>query len=72
MIEQDVYELQVRIEKLESLAHEPLDITKAIVLVAETVARTMETDPHQFGKRPCQTCRAISGLVGRAFGCERK
>lgn len=61
--------IEDRVERLEALAHEPFDITKTIVLVAETVARTIESDPHVFSTRPCQTCKAVSGLVGRAFGC---
>jgi predicted RNA-binding Zn-ribbon protein involved in translation (DUF1610 family) len=26
-------------------------------------------DGHSFGARPCQTCRAVSALAGRLFGC---
>jgi hypothetical protein len=29
----------------------------------------LQADPHQWSNRPCPTCRAISGLVGRKFGC---
>lgn len=34
------------------------------------VLRLIESDPHQWSARPCQTCRAVSTLAGRAFGCE--
>jgi len=40
--------------------------------LAESVASVVESDPHQFSTRPCQTCRVVSGLLGRSFGCERK
>ena len=29
-------------------------------------------DPHNWSKRPCQTCQAISQLTGIDFGCIRK
>lgn len=40
--------------------------------ISETVARLFEADPHQYSSRPCQTCRAISSLLNRPFGCEKK
>jgi hypothetical protein len=40
-------------------------------LVLDPVLRLWESDPHQFSERPCQTCRSISALVRRPFGCER-
>jgi hypothetical protein len=41
-------------------------------VLAESVASVIEKDPHQWSSRPCQTCRIISGLLCRPFGCERK
>lgn len=38
-------------------------------LVLEAVAGALEADPHQFSTRPCATCRAVSGMLGRDFGC---
>ena len=37
--------------------------------VLETALRLLESDPHSFSTRPCQTCRAVSALAGRPFGC---
>lgn len=37
--------------------------------LAETVCRLLEADPHQWSKRPCPTCRAVSALLGVSFGC---
>lgn len=31
----------------------------------------IQTDPHQWSTRPCPTCRAITAIVGRRFGCDR-
>jgi hypothetical protein len=37
--------------------------------IAEIVARLFESDPHQFSTRPCQTCRTVSAILNRPFGC---
>jgi hypothetical protein len=29
----------------------------------------IQADPHQWSTRPCQTCRSVSSLAGRPFGC---
>ena len=41
-------------------------------VLAESVASVIERDPHQYTSRPCQTCRVVSGLLGRSFGCEKR
>ena len=41
-------------------------------VLMESVLRLIESDPHHWSSRPCATCRAISGIVGRPFGCSRK
>lgn len=40
--------------------------------VAEVIARLVEGDPHQWSTRPCATCKAISSLLDRPFGCYKK
>ena len=35
----------------------------------EAVLRIVESDPHVHGTRPCESCRTISGLMERPFGC---
>ena len=37
--------------------------------IANAVAGVLERDPHMYGTRPCQTCKVVSGLIGRDFGC---
>lgn len=29
-------------------------------------------DPHRFSSRPCATCRAISVLIGKKWGCSKE
>jgi hypothetical protein len=38
---------------------------------AEMIARLVEGDPHTHGTRPCASCKAISSLLDRPFGCEK-
>lgn len=66
-------DLEARVQKLEHAASVTLDIAAAIAQqLAEAVARVVEADPHHFSPRPCPSCRTISGLLGRAYGCNAK
>lgn len=49
------------------------DFAKAITDRAITSAafELLYVDPHQWSTRPCQTCRAITALLGKSFGCDR-
>lgn len=31
--------------------------------------KLIQEDPHQWSTRPCQTCKTVSSLIGRPFGC---
>lgn len=44
-------------------------IQAAASLMLDAATNLLQTDPHQWSTRPCSTCRTISGLVGRPFGC---
>lgn len=33
--------------------------------------RALDRDPHTYGQRPCETCRAVSRALGMPFGCVR-
>lgn len=68
-VERLVYQLQERVEKLEEMAH--VDDSAGTV-IADACARLWEADPHSFSTRGCSTCRAVSGLLGRDFGCVAK
>jgi len=41
-------------------------------ILIEAVLRVIEDDPHQWSNRLCASCRAVSSVVGRPFGCEAK
>ena len=38
-------------------------------LIMDAVVETIGIDGHGWSDRPCQTCKAVSGLIGRPFGC---
>lgn len=49
------------------------DFSKAITAQAITSAalELLYADPHQWSTRPCGTCRAITAMLGKKFGCDR-
>ncbi len=44
-------------------------IRAAVNVVLDPVLRLIQGDPHSWSERPCETCRAVGAMVGRAFGC---
>lgn len=52
---------------------EAKQIVKAAAnVLLESVADIIDEDPHMWGTRPCSTCKFVSTIVGRPFGCTRK
>ena len=44
-------------------------IKPAARVLVEAVLNLLQADPHHWSERPCPTCRTVSALVGRPFGC---
>lgn len=40
-------------------------------IIIDTVINVIYADPHQWSKRPCETCKVITGILGKPFGCYR-
>jgi hypothetical protein len=38
-------------------------------LLVQAILDLIQADPHQWSARPCQTCRSISTIAGKPFGC---
>lgn len=38
-------------------------------LLIDAIVNLLNEDGHCFGSRPCATCKAVSGMIGRPFGC---
>jgi hypothetical protein len=38
-------------------------------VIVDAALDLIEGDPHSFSTRPCQSCRAITHMIGRNFGC---
>ncbi len=47
----------------------PTVLEEAVTLIVGAILDALEADPHQWSTRGCQTCRAISALAHRDFGC---
>lgn len=69
MTEERLASIERRLLAVEAIAHPPIDLTAIVGERAEIVAKCIESDPHVFGTRPCQTCRVVSSVLGRPFGC---
>lgn len=39
--------------------------------ISSAAFELLYADPHQWSTRPCGTCRAITAMVGKKFGCDR-
>ncbi len=40
-------------------------------ILPAAVLDLIQGDPHQWSNRPCPTCRPITKMIGRPFGCYR-
>ena len=40
-------------------------------IIIDAVVNVIYADPHGWSKRPCDTCRTISAIIGKPFGCYR-
>ncbi len=51
----------------------PEKAARAVDLVAdlETAFGVIEIESHQFEAQPCPTCKVVSKLIDRPFGCFR-
>lgn len=53
-----------------SIETEDIIVSAARVLMKQA-AELIYRDAHYWSTRPCATCRAITGLIGEPFGCDR-
>jgi len=44
-------------------------IKAAVNVLMKPILDLLQDDPHMWSMRPCSTCRAISSMVGKPFGC---
>ena len=47
-------------------------IKSAVNIIMQPILQLIEGDPHQWSTRPCSTCKAISLMIGKPFGCVKK
>jgi len=44
-------------------------IRAAVNVIVEPILSLLQNDPHQWSTRPCSTCRTITIITGKPFGC---
>lgn len=44
-------------------------IQEAAQMLMDAVLRILQEDPHSWSDRPCESCRTISSIVNKPFGC---
>lgn len=44
-------------------------LTEAVERLAGVAFDLIQKDPHQWSTRPCSTCNAVTGIIGKSFGC---
>jgi len=45
------------------------EVQQAVDLVIGSVLRLLQDDGHQWSSRSCSTCKTITSIVGKPFGC---
>ena len=45
------------------------EVQIAVQLIIDAAMRLIQADAHYWSDRPCSTCRAVSAIVGKPFGC---
>jgi hypothetical protein len=44
-------------------------LSAAVDKVTSSAFKLIQADPHQWSTRDCQTCRLVSELIKKPFGC---
>jgi len=45
-------------------------IQAAACVLLDAALNLIQADPHQWSTRPCGTCRSVTAIIGRRFGCD--
>jgi hypothetical protein len=45
------------------------EVKAVFAVLTEAMLNIIQEDPHQWSERPCQSCKTISAMIGRPFGC---
>lgn len=51
------------------ISNETRIISACARVLTYSALKLLEDDNHMWSERPCPTCRTISHLIGRPFGC---
>lgn len=62
------FEEENRLVELMKEAYRSVLLSTEFVTLGQ-VLNMIQADPHIWSSRPCPTCRTVSALAGRPFGC---
>ncbi len=67
----EIHELQTQLTIAKDKNDEDVkrSVKVAVSIIMKSVIEIIGIDGHSWSDRPCQTCRAVSGLIGEPFGC---
>jgi hypothetical protein len=51
------------------LSDEKQIVQAAASVLIDAALRLLQEDPHRWSDRPCPTCRSVSEIAGKPFGC---
>ena len=51
------------------MADEEKLVQAAAKVLLHAALDLIQVDPHNWSPRPCESCRAVSAIAGRPFGC---
>ncbi len=46
-------------------------VKAAAAVLLDAAMEALYEDAHRWSERPCSTCRFVSGILGKPFGCYR-
>lgn len=64
-------EVTTRLAEADSLEPAKQAAKIAALIIIESALNILQADPHQWSDRGCNTCRSITALTGKTFGCYR-
>lgn len=67
----EVKKRRKRIKGLEEMNEQEETIKACANILIGTIADIIYADSHQWSTRPCETCKTITAILGKPFGCDR-
>ncbi len=69
---EDMVRRLMKMERILDLVEAKIEFLEGEATSFKRAFELLEVDPHSFSSRPCQTCMAVSTLIGRSYGCSKR